>query len=489
MKSSQGPWALLSREILETHIEPNQDEITELGIKWDRSRARDHFNVGSVLYVLHKYPILTNVPGGAIIQKFLQGLGGKQGNVGPPSEEFGRMVSDAFQIFFVICKDSKMSKCVTTPYKYKGPGAEDEDEAKSARRAKLSRGKIAPIEFVMINVLIFVYKSRYSLKELADAIQHLRKCVREEFLDIRSNQKVAKFCLDIIQSLEMNGILVPGNKRSLTAEASISNPGQGTQKRKRGSDARRNIDDEAEEEEVEKEVIKRSKSAKLPKDSKSMHAPPTSTSVMAAATGGDAHMRDAGGPGVYDDRARSSSSSTMVNPPSTPVPGVVRVKQQPVSPPLNSPIRGARDNANAAQPVSSAQAPPPPPVWNGAPGYPPSTIPSVRQPPHPMNAEPSTNPTPLAARIAPAGQTRQAYPPPPPPASANLPRKPSFSSGPPQAGNRAVNMSGVQAASQQPPPLSGANAQPITVARERFSELNALRAKLSSGECNIYIYI
>lgn len=250
MKGNQGPWARLSRKLIDTYVtDDNNELLMSFGIIWDRSRARDHFNIGSILYVLHKFPTLSNVPSGQTISKFLQGIGtGKTSKIPPPNEQFITMVSQALEIFFILAGDKKYNWAFTTAYQYRGDGASDDDDdvnhknrSASQKKTRTStKAKIAPIEFVMINVLIAQHKSFLSFKQLSSSINYMRKQLREEHVDIRANGRVAKFCLDIIDRL--NPDMFPDNTGSPPAERQLETANK--KKRKRNEKAIISDDDD-----------------------------------------------------------------------------------------------------------------------------------------------------------------------------------------------------------------------------------------------------
>jgi hypothetical protein len=58
--------------------------------------------------------------------------------------------------------------------------------------------KVAPVEFVMIGVLIHTYRTTLSLTQLSSAISKMRVDVRAKYDDIRQNTRVTKAMLEFI---------------------------------------------------------------------------------------------------------------------------------------------------------------------------------------------------------------------------------------------------------------------------------------------------
>ena len=61
--------------------------------------------------------------------------------------------------------------------------------------------KVAPIEFVMIVVLVAVHMQSMSLTQLSEAIGAMRRDVRVQHVDIRLNNRVAKSLLTFVKDL------------------------------------------------------------------------------------------------------------------------------------------------------------------------------------------------------------------------------------------------------------------------------------------------
>lgn len=68
--------------------------------------------------------------------------------------------------------------------------------------------KVAPIEFIMITLLIAQHKDKFTSAQLSSAIDQMREYVRVEHVDIRMNNYVAKTMLDFIKGLNPHELKV-----------------------------------------------------------------------------------------------------------------------------------------------------------------------------------------------------------------------------------------------------------------------------------------
>lgn len=88
--------------------------------------------------------------------------------------DFERSVQDAYDIFANMVQDKKHNHVFKKP------------------------GKVSPIEFIMMGVMIFTYKGEASMAQLAAGIQQMRTDVRVTHVDIRMNTRVTKDFIDFI---------------------------------------------------------------------------------------------------------------------------------------------------------------------------------------------------------------------------------------------------------------------------------------------------
>lgn len=146
----------------------------------DRTRGRDFQNVAQCVFTIERYPILPGTP--AQINKWLS-------QKDTPSSELINKVHDTYRV---------LKELSTTP-----------SYSKALHGSRLPR--IAPAEYIMTTVLIAQYKHRMSLAGLAEAIGAMRKDVRREHADIRTNGKVCKTMLEFIKTLKVP-VLQPGER-------------------------------------------------------------------------------------------------------------------------------------------------------------------------------------------------------------------------------------------------------------------------------------
>jgi hypothetical protein len=64
------------------------------------------------------------------------------------------------------------------------------------------RHKLSPVEFVMTGFLLFLYRPTMSLTQLSDAVERMRKNVRNAHRDVRFNSVVYKHLLDFVLSVK-----------------------------------------------------------------------------------------------------------------------------------------------------------------------------------------------------------------------------------------------------------------------------------------------
>ncbi|KAH6894863.1 hypothetical protein BKA70DRAFT_1570655 [Coprinopsis sp. MPI-PUGE-AT-0042] len=63
-------------------------------------------------------------------------------------------------------------------------------------------GKVSPIEFVGISVLIGTLRKKLTMKQLGSAIAALRSGLREVHVDVRMNTRVSRTVLDLIRGMK-----------------------------------------------------------------------------------------------------------------------------------------------------------------------------------------------------------------------------------------------------------------------------------------------
>jgi hypothetical protein len=160
MQAITGPWPSLIRDIQE-------DMLGESGfgghLDWGHARGRDFQCVTSIAYLVDKPKAA--MPGAQQLEKWLQ-------DKDPVPPRFRHEIFDTFRVFGELVRAFKST--------FHKPS------------------KLAPVEFVMIGLLVYTYRMTLSLAQLNSAIEKMRADVRVQFSDIRQNTKVAKAMREFI---------------------------------------------------------------------------------------------------------------------------------------------------------------------------------------------------------------------------------------------------------------------------------------------------
>ncbi|KAJ8091048.1 hypothetical protein PM082_024655 [Marasmius tenuissimus] len=201
------PRADLIRRLMEKFITP--DTLAHPDVAWDRTRARDFQIIGNVIYYLFKWEKHSGVKtwiSTSVLETWLSEPEStrrrrddpkSQKDVdGKSSQRKGVPVDEEFAA--TVTKTFKMVAEMATMRRYNAP----------FRASKSIGPKVSPIEMVGVFILVYaVYTSppKASKKEVSPAglaalFVLLRKKLREEHTDVRSNPKVGRtmfdFCLD-----------------------------------------------------------------------------------------------------------------------------------------------------------------------------------------------------------------------------------------------------------------------------------------------------
>lgn len=176
MQAISGPWPDLIRSLERKYLV--DDGLTGDNLDWDRSRGRQFQVLAQCIFTIDKYP---NTASGGTTMQIDKWLKLKD----TPDADLIDKIYDTFDVFLELVRDDRYNSAFKKPT------------------------RVAPIELVMITVLIAAHKPRFSLAKLSNAIAKMRKHVREEHVDIRSNAKVAKTFMDFIKELKPSTI--PGD--------------------------------------------------------------------------------------------------------------------------------------------------------------------------------------------------------------------------------------------------------------------------------------
>ncbi|KAH7886787.1 hypothetical protein F5I97DRAFT_1050037 [Phlebopus sp. FC_14] len=203
-----GPWSTIIREIQSQVL---GEEGFEGYLDWGHARGRDFQCLATIGYLIENHPKHT-VPGTKTLEKWLL-----KSNPIPP--KLRADLHETFRIFVVLAREKKYSVSLNRPT------------------------RVSPIEFVMIGVLIYLKRTTLSLTQLSSAIEKLRKDVRADHKDIRSNTRVTKHIVDFITKRLKVPDLASDNEGNIPA--SIATKPTKTVKRKRHTFS--DSDNEAEE--------------------------------------------------------------------------------------------------------------------------------------------------------------------------------------------------------------------------------------------------
>ncbi|KAG2155215.1 uncharacterized protein EDB93DRAFT_91098 [Suillus bovinus] len=163
MQAIVGPWPTVIREIQSQVL--GEDGFQGY-LDWGHARGRDFQCVASIGYLIENHPKPT-VPSAPTLEKWLL-------KSDPVSPKLREDLLDTFRVFLILARDQKYSRSLNKPT------------------------RVSPIEFVMIGVLIYLFRDRLSLTQLSSAIEKMRKDVRDDHQDIRANGRITKHMLSFM---------------------------------------------------------------------------------------------------------------------------------------------------------------------------------------------------------------------------------------------------------------------------------------------------
>lgn len=166
MQVMNTPRSQFVRHILAEFADPDRDKsLAGNQIHWDRARGSDFRCVAQSLCLLDTpLETLAALPQANVWLKSTAEM--------PAS--FREQVIKVYTLFVKLL-DKKYSRAFSRP------------------------PKVAPIEIVIIPLLIAALSPSHNLDQLCDAIAQLRNDVRKEHVDIRSNGRVAKTMIDLVK--------------------------------------------------------------------------------------------------------------------------------------------------------------------------------------------------------------------------------------------------------------------------------------------------
>ncbi|KAG6373682.1 hypothetical protein JVT61DRAFT_6354 [Boletus reticuloceps] len=147
------PWSTVIHDIQHQVL---GEEGFEGYLDWGHARGRDFQCLATIGYLIENHP-KTTVPGTKALEKWLQ-------KAEPVSTQLRADLHETF-----------------------------------GSSGSLNRPtRVAPIEFVMIGVLIYLKRQSLSLTQISSAIEKMRKDVRASHQDIRSNTRVTKHLMEFM---------------------------------------------------------------------------------------------------------------------------------------------------------------------------------------------------------------------------------------------------------------------------------------------------
>ncbi|KAG2113577.1 uncharacterized protein F5147DRAFT_571425 [Suillus discolor] len=211
MQAIVGPWPTIIREIQSQVL--GEDGFHGY-LDWGHARGRDFQCVASIGYLIENHP-KPAVPSAPTLEKWLL-------KSDPVSPKLREDLLDTFRVFLTLARDQKYSRSLNKPT------------------------RVSPIEFVMIGVLIYLFRDRLSLTQLSSAIEKMRKDVRDDHQDIRANGRITKHMLSFMtKRLKISELKTDGEGDKPAA-------GKHTKAKKRKRVAE--YDDDSEEEEKPRKV-------------------------------------------------------------------------------------------------------------------------------------------------------------------------------------------------------------------------------------------
>ncbi|KAH6894817.1 hypothetical protein BKA70DRAFT_1117399, partial [Coprinopsis sp. MPI-PUGE-AT-0042] len=158
------------RSLVNKHIKDGG--LSSDHLEWDTSRGSDFRCLAQALYLLERWgPTLKTI--GTILQldKWLAATT-------PLDPGFKADMEDTFDIFSELTQNAAYNKCFKNP------------------------GKVSPIEFIGISVLIGTLRQKLTMKQLGSAIAALRSGLREVHVDVRMNGRVSRTVLELIRGMK-----------------------------------------------------------------------------------------------------------------------------------------------------------------------------------------------------------------------------------------------------------------------------------------------
>ncbi|KAI6144945.1 hypothetical protein BKA82DRAFT_4168584 [Pisolithus tinctorius] len=193
------PMASFVRSIQTQYLE-SSGPLAGDELDWDRSRGGDFRCITQALYLISKYPRQASLASVLQLEKWLHNptsqparkgrSKGKGKGKGKASDEDAQHEGEED-----LSKDSSFLEKIHSTFRTFSQLVGND----TLRPLFLKDDwRVAPIEFVMMCLLISVEKDKLPLREIAEGIGEMRVKTRAEHTDIRSNARVAKTMFDFI---------------------------------------------------------------------------------------------------------------------------------------------------------------------------------------------------------------------------------------------------------------------------------------------------
>jgi len=224
LQALSGPWPDFIREIIK---DCNSTDGIFSALDMDLARGRDFMNLSQAVFCIDQLPNHTH-PSALQLERWLK----KE----VPSNATIQRLRNTFSVFKIITQDKQLKVSLRKPT------------------------RVAPVEFIMTSVLIAMFKDKFSLAQLSEAIGILRRGVRKSHTDVRMNTTVAKTMVNILTKLKLSDLKqVPGapvasQVNTLAAPSDSQNTAIGTLKRKRDKSTDNREEDGTDEDEYKPKV-------------------------------------------------------------------------------------------------------------------------------------------------------------------------------------------------------------------------------------------
>ncbi|KAJ7148226.1 hypothetical protein C8R46DRAFT_1128088 [Mycena filopes] len=257
LKVLSTPRAQFVRTLQDDFLNNDASGLGGAALAWDRSRGSDFRCLAQTIQCIAVSPKTTSIQA---TEKWLA-------DPAPMPPAFAASIENTYRVFEALVRAPENAKAFA---------------------------KIAPVEFIMVGMLVHRHKARLTLKEMGRAVQAMRTHVRKEHADIRNNGKVYKTMNAFIDGYQ--GPAVPPGERCASDKvgmdparsvgASVSTAKAGQKRKARG--AADDEDELADEDDSDADYAPAQRAAPrkraAPKKEKPVVSPPTPPASTSAST-------------------------------------------------------------------------------------------------------------------------------------------------------------------------------------------------------------